>query len=272
MSVLDQGIKSPVLGVKLVCGSYILLDGFKRFRAAKLVSHPSIPFESLADNEAGGMTELLRRSNAMRLHVLEQAALIECLVEEHGLTLGQIGSRLDKSKAWVSLRRRILEAMSPKVRDKLFKDEFPAYAYMHVVQPFTRVNEATPEEVEKFVLSTSGNNLSVRDIERLAYGYFKGPPEFKAQIDAGQIAWALKRSQGLFRTKSADCSAIELSVLRDLELFSHGMRRLCEGLDDERLKDPSFFCQANLLVGGIIGKLPGFSEFLGGFYDRSRAP
>jgi hypothetical protein len=215
--------------------------------------------------------ELLRRSSAMGLHILEQAAFINVLTGDHGLTIGEIGRRLERSKAWVSLRRRLLEEMNETVREKIFHDDFPAYAYMYVLKPFMRVNEADPAEVERFVLSTAGKKLSVREIERLAYGYFKGPPEFKDHIERGEIQWALKRSQGLFRTPTASCSTVELSVLKDLEVFSHAMRRLRMSLVDKRLKSPSFFCQAELLIGGILDDSPSFQQFIRGFYDRSRA-
>lgn len=272
LSIIDQGVKSSLLGVRLPCGDNILLDGFKRFRAAKTVCHISVPFESLGGSVPAGIFELLRRSGAMSLHILEQAAFITSLIEDYGLSAAEIARRLDKSKAWVSLRQHLLKEMSPGIKDRIFRDEFPAYAYMHILQPFIRVNEADPKAVECFVIATSGKKLSVREIERLAYAYFKGPPEFKTHIDKGEMNWAIKRSQGLFRTPSATCSGVELSVLQDLELFSHSMRRLQSSLVDDRLKDPSFFCQANLLSGRILEDAGTFIAFLRGFYDRSRAP
>lgn len=270
-SIVFGGIKTPLLGVINGDGTYKLLDGFKRHRAATICGLKSVPFESLGQSEELGIVELLRRSMTMNLSVLEQASFISCLENNHRLTIGEIAKRLAKSKGWVSMRRRLLDEISDLVREKIFNGEFPAYAYMYILRPFIRMNDADPLEVDRFVDLISGKRLSVREIERVAYGYFKGPPEFKDHIESGDIIWALKRSAGLFRTKDGSLNGTEQSLLKDLELFSHGMRRLMRSLKDDRLKSSSFYAQANLLAEGILASGKVFFDFLEVFYDRSRA-
>ncbi|RZB35720.1 MAG: hypothetical protein SRB2_02847 [Desulfobacteraceae bacterium Eth-SRB2] len=55
-----------------------------------------------------------------------------------------------------------------------FSGHFPVYAYMYTLRPFIRMNGINKKEVDIFVSSVAGKNLSIRDIEILAHGYFKG--------------------------------------------------------------------------------------------------
>jgi hypothetical protein len=271
-SILSEGVRTPCIGLRLANGICLLLDGFKRYRAAKILDISTLPFESIGTQETCGVIDFLNRCTAMNLNILEQAAFISYLVTAHDLNIGEIANRLDRSKSWVSMRRRLFDEMSPFIRAKLFDDQFPAYSYMYTLKSFMRMNETDSESVEKFVGSLSGKKLSTREIERLAYGYFKGPDEFKEAIDKGDVGWALRRSEGLFRTNLASCSGIEHSTLKDIELHYHTMKRLRGSLNDHRLKTSSFFCQANLLVGHILAESKEFLDFLRRFYDRSRTP
>ena len=269
-SIMKQGILTPLIGVSMDDGSQILLDGFKRYRLAIVVGLKSLPFESLGSNELDGILSFIRLSVANSLNVLEQASFIKYLESEYKMTIGEIAWRLDKSKGWVSMRRHLIDELSDKIRERIFKDEFPGYAYMYTLRPFMRMNEASSESVESFVCAVSGKKLTTREIDRLAYGYFKGPQEFKEHIDNGQIDWALKRSQGLFKSPTPSCSGLEISTLKDLEYMDQGIQRLNTNLTDPRLKGMSFFAQAGLLVEKILEREPSFMQTLRKFHDRSR--
>ena len=94
---------------------------------------------------------------------------------------------LEKSKAWVSMRTGIIKEMSFCVMNKIFNGKFPAYSYMYTLRKFIRMNCIKKEDIDEFVKSVSGKNLSIRDIEILAHGYFKGSDELCDQIKNGNI-------------------------------------------------------------------------------------
>ena len=83
--------------------------------------------------------------------------------------------------------------MSTTIRAKLFSGAFPVYSYMYTLRPFMRMNGVSGQEVEQFVMAVSDKDLSVRDIEQLAHGYFRGPDSFRQQILKGNLALPLKR-------------------------------------------------------------------------------
>ena len=64
--------------------------------------------------------------------------------------------------------------MSPAVQDILFRGAFPVNCvHGHVADRSCTMGCA--DEIEQFVEVVAGQRLSVREIELLAHGYFRGP-------------------------------------------------------------------------------------------------
>ena len=63
-----------------------------------------MPYCSLSSDEATGIIELIRMSNATSLGILEQAKLIDELKSVHHLSVSEIARLVDKSKGWVGMR------------------------------------------------------------------------------------------------------------------------------------------------------------------------
>lgn len=266
-SILEYGIRDPLLGVNAT-DSYILLDGFKRYRCAKRLSIEIVPYSSLGSDEAYSIIELLRLSNSKSLSILEQAKLIDELLTVHNMNNGDIARALEKSKSWVSVRSGIIGEMSQCVMNKIFNGEFPIYSYMYTIRQFMRINCVTKKDVDEFVSSVAGKHLSLRDIELLAHGYFKGSDEFRMQIKNNNITWGLHRIKESSAGKT-ECSEFECKMLKDLEITQKYMSRVTCKSKDARCKTNSFFSQANLLAGGILRQLESFSKAIKDFYDRS---
>lgn len=266
-SISENGIRDPLQGVTTKDGR-ILLDGFKRYRCANKLDIRIVPYYSLGSDEAFGIIELIRISNSKSLSILEQAKLIDELKSVHKMFNSEIAKLLEKSKAWVSVRSGIIGEMSECVMSKIFSGNFPAYSYMYTLRQFIRINRIKKEEIDEFVNSVAGKNLSIRDIELLAHGYFKGPDEFREQIKNGNISWGLNRLKET-SANTTDCTEIEQRMLRDLEITQKYMNRVTYESKDTRYKSNSFFAQANLLAGGILSKMDIFSKAVKDFHDRS---
>ncbi len=58
-----------------------------------------------------------------------------------------------------------------------------------------RMNAIGPQESEHFVLAVAATKLSVREIELLAHGYFRGTPSLRRAVDEGRWKWALNQMQ-----------------------------------------------------------------------------
>lgn len=266
-SISENGIRDPLQGVDMD-NSRILLNGFKRYRCARKLGIGIVPYVTLSSDTAVGIIELLRMSNARGLGILEQARLIAELKERYRMSTADIAGQLEKSKAWVSVRSGMINEMSPLVMERIFRGDFPVYAYMYILRPFIRINANKRQDIEEFVGLVAGHNLSIRDIELLARGYFKGSHEFREQLKTGDIALGLA---GLRRihSDSSGCAKAEQAMLRDLELVQGYMQRVTARGNSPGLNTCAFFAQANLLSGGILRQIDLFALAVRQLHDRS---
>ncbi len=267
VSIAQRGIEEPLEGVELQDAS-ILLNGFKRYRCAHKLQLHRVPYASLGQDELAGIMNLLRISNNRALSILEQAAFIDELNATGHLSVAEIAKELSRSKSWVSMRLGLISEMSATIRAKLFSGAFPVYSYMYTLRQFMRMNGVSGEQVEQFVMAVSGKELSVRDIEQLAHGYFRGPDSFRQEILKGNLALPLKRLREVPQNPDG-CSEFERVVLRDLEITQKYMQRLMGKSQDPRLKSRAFQAQANLLSAAILSRVPAFNQSLKRLHDRS---
>jgi len=266
-SIAQRGIEEPLEGVDRQ-GASILLNGFKRYRCARKLGIETAPYASLGEDEAAAIMGLLRTSNDKALGILEQAGFIDELKNLHKMGVAEIAEELSRSKSWVSMRLGLIGEMSAVVRRTLFAGAFPVYPYMYTLRQFMRMNGVKGSDVEAFVVAVSGKRLSVREIERLAHGYFRGPESFREEIRSGNIALSLERMRRVPEDPEG-CSDFERTLLRDLEIVQKYMQRVMGKSVDRRLSTRAFHAQANLLTAGILSRARAFYETLRALHDRS---
>lgn len=266
-SIAQRGIEEPLEGVEVQQGQ-VLLNGFKRYRCARKLQLSLVPYSSLGPDETAGILSLLRTSNHRALSILEQAAFIDALKKTRQLTVAEIAAELSRSKAWVSMRLGLIGQMSPKVRHQLFAGAFPVYSYMYTLQQFRRMNGVKAGQIEEFVLAVSGQGLSVREIEQLAHGFFRGPESFREEIRKGNLALPLERMRQVPQDPDG-CNEFERVLLGDLELTQKYMQRVMGKSQDQRLQSRAFHAQCHLLTAGILSRAPAFFHTLRQLHDRN---
>ena len=263
-SLAQQGLQEPLEGAR-VDSAYILLNGFKRYRCAVKLHLQTVPFLVIGVDEVTAIVQLLRVAHTKSLNLLEQARFVDELHKTRGLSVAEIAEQLSRSKAWVSLRLGLLAHMSSVVREKLFAGAFPVYSYMYTLGEFRRLNGTA--QIDSFVTALSGKKLSVREIEQLAHGFFRGPESFRAEILQGHIGLALKKMDQAPPDPDG-CSEFERIVLHDLEVLQKYQQRVLGKCSDPRLKARAFFAQAHLLSGAILSRTTAFQQTLRQFHDR----
>jgi len=266
-SISQRGIEEPLEGVDRQ-EVRILLNGFKRYRCARKLGIATAPYASLGEDEAVGIMSLLRTSNNKALGILEQAGFIDELKNLHKMSVAEIAADLSRSKSWVSMRLGLIGEMSAVVRRKLFAGAFPVYSYMYTLRQFMRMNGVKKSDVEAFVAALSGKRLSVREIEQLAHGYFRGPESFREEIRGGNIALPLERMRRVPEDPEG-CNEFERVLLKDLEVVQKYMQRVMGKAQDRRLSTRSFHAEANLLTAGILSRASAFFQTLRELHDRS---
>jgi len=113
-SIRARGMLQPVVVRPVPGGTYELVAGERRLRAAALAGLERIP-AVLRDTEDCERLELAMAENMARqdLNAIEEARGCAMLVEDLGLTKGEVGRRVGKSRVAVSNLIRLLELPEP---------------------------------------------------------------------------------------------------------------------------------------------------------------
>jgi hypothetical protein len=139
---------------------------------------------------------------------------------------------------------------------------------MYTLRQFMRMNGVKAGQIEEFVLATSGHGLSVRDVEQLAHGFFRGPESFRQEILKGNLALPLQQMRQVPQSPDG-CSEFERVLLGDLELTQKYMQRVMGKSQDRRLESRAFHAQSHLLTAGILSRSQAFLHTLRQLHDRN---
>ncbi len=266
-SMAQRGIEQPLEGVDTPQGR-ILLNGFKRYRCAGKLNIESVPYVSLGNEESLGIAALMQPSKDKELNIFEQAKFVVELLTVQQMSIADVAEMLCRSKAWVCVRKCLLEEMTKEIQQILLCGKFPVYSYMHTLRPFMRINGIGQDKIIRFIRAVAGQSLSIREIQLLADGYFHGPENLQQAVDQGKWSWALEKMKAVPADPDG-CSGLERSVLNDLERLQKYMQLVPVKCQNRRLKSRAFFAQANLLTSGMLSMLQPFTQAMRKFHDRS---
>jgi len=109
-SLKDRGVLQPVLVRPVAGGTYELIAGERRWRAAQIAGLDTVPALVRPHDDAESL-ELALIENMARedLNALEAARAVAVLVEELGLTREEVGRRVGRSRVAISNLLRLLE-------------------------------------------------------------------------------------------------------------------------------------------------------------------
>jgi ParB family chromosome partitioning protein len=109
-SLTERGVLQPVLVRPRPGGTYELVAGERRWRAAKLAGLETMPaLVQHRDDEASLEVALIENMAREDLNPVEAARAVAALVEELGLTREEVGRRVGRSRVAVSNLLRLLD-------------------------------------------------------------------------------------------------------------------------------------------------------------------
>ena len=119
-SLRSYGQLCPAVVARTPEGSYEMVDGFKRLRAARRIGLSKIKVMVLEIGSRGRKAAIveLNRTGAP-LRPLEEALVVQSLYREDRLQQSEIATLLGRHKSWVSRRIQIVEALCEEVIEHL---------------------------------------------------------------------------------------------------------------------------------------------------------
>jgi ParB family chromosome partitioning protein len=188
-SIRVHGIIQPLIVTEAAGqpGSYWIIAGERRWRAARLAGLETVPV-LLREASAQTLTELALVENIQRddLNPLEEAQAYQALLQDFGLTQAEVAERVGKSRSAVANAVRLL-SLPDEAQAALVTGRISAgHARALLALPDRAVILAVLEEVER-------KQLSVRQAEALVKQWLEAPPvpaqgEPKATLDPQLVA------------------------------------------------------------------------------------
>lgn len=161
-SIKQHGVLQPLLVRPLPTGGYQLVAGERRWRASRMAGLKEVPVvvRELSDVETMeiAIIENLQRED---LNPIEEAEGLQALIDRCGFTQEEVALSVGKSRPAIANSLRLLK-LPQEVRDMTRNGEISA-GHARALLAFD--NEAMICEVSQNIIK---NNLTVRDVERLA--------------------------------------------------------------------------------------------------------
>lgn len=191
-SIRAQGIVQPLVVTAEEDGTYSLVAGERRFRAARLAGLTEVPVvvRAVADDRQRlelALVENLQRSD---LDPLEEAQAYRSLQERFGLSQEEVAARVGKSRPAIANALRLLK-LPEEVRELLRDGRLTAGQ----ARPLLALDSV--EGQVELALRAVAEGLSARDMERLATVPRRPPPKPAApkppEVHAAAAAETLTR-------------------------------------------------------------------------------
>jgi len=182
-SIKAQGLMQPILVRSVSPGSYEIIAGERRWRAARIAGMTAVPVvvREVGDNAALAMA-LIENIQREDLNPLEEAAGIQRLIDEFRMTHEEAAAAVGRSRSAVSNLLRLL-SLTPSVRDLLDRGDIDmGHARALLALSPSRQTEAARTVVAK--------GLSVRETEQLVAHLSRDatvPPKRKVDRDVARL-------------------------------------------------------------------------------------
>ena len=117
-SMEKQGQLTPIV-VRSDEARFIVIDGFKRQRAAEILNLDTVMVIVVHGEEALMKAHMYLLNRKSGFSIVEEGILIRELVENDGLSQVEAAAILDRHKSWVSRRLEMIRRLSPQVLEDL---------------------------------------------------------------------------------------------------------------------------------------------------------
>lgn len=108
-SIAENGVLQPILVRRIRDHSYELISGERRWRATKLLGRETIPAVILdATSRQSAIFAILENIQRKDLNLFEEAAALQCLMVEWGITQEEAASKLGMAQSTIANKLRLL--------------------------------------------------------------------------------------------------------------------------------------------------------------------
>jgi ParB-like chromosome segregation protein Spo0J len=225
----DGQLSAVAVVATAVAERFVLIDGYARVKVLRHLRRDVVQAVLLTMSEADALVMSHRLEGHRRRSALEDGWLLLRLTQDHGLKLGDLATRLGRSRSWVSRRLGLVQVLPLSVQQRVRRGQLSAQVASKYLVPLARANDAACSELSK---NLAGHRPSVREMQRLYTAWRLGDAEQRSRIVAEPKLFLKATDPG----EEVDDGAKRL--LDDLRMLSAVSRR------SERRIDEGAFAEA----------------------------
>lgn len=212
-SIIQYGLLQPITVRPLSSGTYQIIAGERRWRAAQMAGLQDVPVRVVdADDKKAQELALVENLQREDLSPLEEARGFRSLLEDYGLTQEEVAQSIGKSRSAVANSLRLLSLPEP-IQDMVEEGELTAG---HARALLTLETEELQQQAAKQILK---KGLSVRQTEDLTSS-LKQPP--KEKPDSGDDEYTQKMGSDLGKALGRNVRIVDGKKKGRIELEYHG--------------------------------------------------
>lgn len=208
---------------------WIVIDGFRRIRAAQRLGHELIDIAALPMTEPEALVHCHRIVTGTRCSALEQAWLVQELIDTHRMSLRAVAEAFGRTVSWISRRVALVAQLPPSVQTLVRSGALSVHGAMRCLVPLARANAG---QCEKIAIVAAREHLTTRQLELIhaAWRAAANRPEARDKI-ADDPLIALRAYEAI-RTPSLPRSAPETRLADAMIAVSRAAARARQMVDE----------------------------------------
>lgn len=227
-SLKNRGQLTPVI-VAENKEAFLLVDGFKRYRAAVKIGWARLNAVSIeaGPKQTKALIYLLNRPGGFTM--IQEALIVRELVELDGLNQSEASALLDRHKSWVSRRLSLIRSLAPEIIDAFSLELIPP----GVCSSLARI---PPCNQPDFSAAIQTHGLAPNEIRRLADLYCKAPdPGVKqAILQSPREALSLVKKEN--QTEAVNWPGKIRTMFKIIDKLGKYLAENSEKISDERME------------------------------------
>jgi ParB/RepB/Spo0J family partition protein len=249
-SLATSGQQVPIVVVpaKDEPGRYLVIDGYKRIHALRLLGKDTVRAAvwQMTEAEALVLDRSLRVAEGET--ALEQGWLLSELARSFGHSLEDLARQFDRSASWVSRRLALVELLPESVQQKVRAGEINAHVAMKYLVPVARISL---EDCLRLADAIAAHKFNTREAGQVYGAWRDSSPKIRKRILENPKLF-LKADEEVKQQPPCQPSATA-GFLRDLEIVSavasraaKRWRSLAGLIDGNELKDARRYLECAL--------------------------
>jgi ParB family chromosome partitioning protein len=220
---------------------YVLVDGYKRYRAARRLHLDTLRATCWDLDEADALLlERLMRTGEPD-SPLAQGWLLSDLRVRFTLALEELARRFDKSPSWVSRRLALVEELPAEVQEHVRAGRLSAHAAMKHLVPLARAKRA---DCVQLAAAVAGQGLSARQVGVVCRAFRQGGGKTRALLQKSPALFvqaalappAEPPAKGAAELLLDDCGALGGIARRVTRRLREGVTRALLAPEREQLR------------------------------------